>query len=182
MEENIANNIESKKNSPKKKNNLRAFRNLIIKIIVIIIMGYIIFAVLFGVRRMNDQSMNPGIREGSLLFFYRIDKNYNVGDVILFEQEGKEYILRIVAKEGQKIDINEKNELLVDDHPEEHQTYYETEPQRDSNVQFPYIVQSDKIFVMGDYRLAKDDSRIFGAIPIKNIKGKIIGIFQVRNI
>lgn len=182
MEEDIKKNIKPEDKKPKKKNNLKAFGFLIIKLIVIAIIVYIVLAVLYGVTRMNDQSMNPSITEGSLLLYYRIDRDYSVGDVVLFEHNDKEYVLRIVAKEGQKIDINENNELLVDGHPEEHQTFYETEAQKESNIIYPYTVETGNVFVMGDYRLSKDDSRIFGAISVDKIKGKIIGRFQIRNI
>ena len=175
------NNNDSEKNKVKKKNNLKLLKKLIIKIIIIVLMAYIIFKVLFAVRRMDDQSMNPSITEGNLLLFYRLDKKYNVGDIILFEHNGKEYVLRIVAKEGQKVDINEKNELLINGHKENLQTYYETAKQQDSSIEYPYLVENGKVFVMGDYRLSKDDSRIFGAISINQIKGKIIGRLQSRN-
>ena len=164
------------------KNIWKEFLNLALKILVISLIGYIVFGVLFGIRRMNDQSMNPSIKEGSLIVFYRMDKNYNVGDVIVFENNNKEYILRIVAKSGQEVNINEDSELLVDKLPEEHQTFYETKAKEESNIEYPYIVETGKVFVMSDYRLTKDDSRMFGAVPIEKIKGKVIGKVQIRNI
>ena len=126
--------------------------------------------------------MNPSITEGSLLLYYRLDKNYNVGDVVLFKYNNKDYVLRIVAREGQIVNINEDNELLVDGYPEEHQTFYETEIKEDSEITFPYTVEKGKVFVMGDYRLSKEDSRIFGEVETNTIKGKIISIFKTRNI
>ena len=58
----------------------------------------------------------------------------------------------------------------------------ETKAKEESNIEYPYIVETGKVFVMSDYRLNKDDSRMFGAVPIEKIKGKVIGKVQIRNI
>ena len=172
---------ELKKKKEKSKT-IRNIRNLIIKIIMLIITYLIVLGLIFGLKRMDTSFMSPKITEGDLLVFYRIDRNFEIEDVILFENRGKQYVMRIVAKEGQTVDISEDGKLLIDGYPEEHQAFFETDKDETSQIKFPYRVESGKYFVMNDYRLNKSDSRLFGTISRESIKGKIIGRLQVRNI
>ena len=56
---------------------------------------------------MNTSFMSPYITEGDLLIYYKYDKNFELGDVVLIENEGKQEVYRIVAKEGQTLEITE---------------------------------------------------------------------------
>ena len=131
---------------------------------------------------MDTSFMSPYITEGDLLIYYKYDKNFELGDAVLIEKEGRQSVYRIVAKEGQTLEINEQGRLLIDGYPEEHQVFYATDPEEGSEIAFPYTVEEGKYFVMNDYRLEKNDSRIFGTISANSILGKIIGRLQIRNI
>ena len=153
---------------------------LIIKIVIFSIIYYIFFGVVFGIKRMETSFMSPSITEGDLLVYYRMDKNYELGDVIVVKNN-KKNVYRIVAKAGQTVNVNEQGVLLIDGYPEEHQAFYETNLE-DSQMIFPYTVEEGKLFVMNDYRLEDKDSRTFGTIFEDSIIGKVIGRLQIRNI
>ena len=154
---------------------------LVTKIVILSIIYYIFFGVVFGIKRMETSFMSPSITEGDLLIYYRMDKNYELGDVIVVKNN-KENVYRIVAKAGQTVDVNEQGVLLIDGYPEEHQAFYETDLKEDTQMIFPYTVEEGKLFVMNDYRLEKQDSRTFGTIFEDSIIGKVIGRLQIRNI
>ena len=154
---------------------------LLIKIVILVIIYYIFFGVVFGIKRMETSFMSPNITEGDLLVYYRIDKSYELGDVVVIKNN-KKNVYRIVAKEGQTVDVNEQGILLIDGYPEEHQAFYETNSDENSQITFPYTVEEGKFFVMNDYRLEKKDSRAFGTIFADSIIGKVIGRLQIRNI
>ena len=44
-------------------------------------------------------------------------------------------------------------------------------------LQLHYVVPEGHVFAMGDNRSNSRDSRIFGAVPIENIKGKALFIW-----
>ena len=164
--------------SKTRKNLIRLF----IKIVMVIILFYIFFGFVFGIKRMNTSFMSPNITEGDLLVYYRIDRNFELGDVVLIKNNNSQDVYRIVAKEGQTVDVNEEGKLTVDGYPEEHQVFYLTESDENSQIKFPYQVEEGKYFVMNDYRLEKSDSRTFGTIYKDSILGKVIGKLQIRNI
>lgn len=157
-------------------------KDLIIKIILIVGIVYVVFTYGFGMLRMKGVSMVPSISDGDLVVFYRLDKKYKSGDIVVFNNKKDTYCLRIVATEGQTVDINGEGDLIINGHIEEEQTYFKTPEAEDSEIQFPYIVESGKIFVIGDYRKETKDSRIFGAINKNDIEGKVISILRTKNV
>ena len=178
--DNITKKEKSKQESKKiLKQNIR---NLLIKIIFIIIACYILLGIVFGIKRMNTSFMKPKITEGDLLIFYRMNKEYDIEDVVVFEKNNKQYVSRIIAKEGQTVDVSEEGELLINGYPEQEESYYEMEKPEDMEITFPYTVKPGTYFVLNDYRTNSEDSRKFGAVGKDELKGKIIGRIQIRNI
>lgn len=166
----------------KKEKRIRNLINLSIKILTLALIFYIFFGVVFGLKRMETSFMSPNITDGDLLLYYKVDKNFELADVVVVNINNKKNVYRIVAKEGQTVDISENGILLIDGYPEEHQAFYETNKVENSEVAFPYTVEPGKYFIMNDYRLEKNDSRVFGTISADSIIGKVIGRLQIRNI
>ena len=108
-------------------------KSLLVKIVLILSICYIIFTYCFGVLRMRGISMVPSISDGDLVVYYRLDKEYISGDIIVFKnEENKTRVLRIVATEGQTVDINGSGELMINNHVEGEQSYFKTEEAEES--------------------------------------------------
>lgn len=134
---------------------------------------------LFGLHRYNDDSMKPAIKDGDLVVYYRIDKDYSVGDLLTYEYKGKLRIARVIATEGSTIDINENGLMVNGSLQQEQDIYTETLPYKEG-VEFPLKVPPGQLFVLGDNRLTAVDSRVFGAIPIEETQGKVVVIIRRR--
>lgn len=186
-EENFQNEIKERKEriTNKRKNKQRFMQNikvLVIKTLFIVLLFYITFFYIFGITRIKDLAMRPTIEPGSLALYYRLDKDYHVGDVVTFEKDGKRYVLRIIATQNQTVSLNMDGEFITNDGNEQHQTYFENIIPEDSSITYPYKVGNNQVFVVGDYRVETEDSRTFGAINMDTIDGKVISILQTKDI
>lgn len=104
-------------------------------------------------------------------------------DIIVFRFPGdrsKDYIKRVIGLPGDKIEIKDKviyinNQELKDSHGIYKGAVFGMEPERHSFG--PYTVPDDEVFVMGDNRDRSYDSRYWGGVPIKEIKGRAFIIY-----
>ena len=175
---------KSKKYTQKeyKKLILENIKLLAIKIIFIVILIYVVFFWVFGVTRLKDRAMKPNVADGDLLLYYRLDKNYEIEDIVTFKKDDKRYVLRIIATAGQTITLNSDGDFIIDGGTEKHQTYFKNEIPENSQITYPYTVEPNHVFVVGDYRLDTNDSRTFGAIDVSIIDGKVISLLQTKNL
>ena len=58
--------------------------------------------------------------------------------------------------------------------------FYPTYKAEGSAVSFPYTVEEGKAFILNDYREDTDDSRIFGAVDMKDIDGPFLFTLRRR--
>jgi signal peptidase I len=108
------------------------------------------------------------------------------GDIIIFkypQDPSKDFIKRCIATEGQVVEIIDKK-LYVDGKwfPDpSHSKYIEPyvipkgRGQRDNFG--PYKVPPDHLFMMGDNRDNSRDSRFWGPLSMKHVKGKAIVLY-----
>ena len=83
----------------------------------------------------------------------------------------KDYIKRVIAVAGDTVAMRD-GQVYVDGQLQ-HEGYL-PDSYRD-HADFPQeIVPRGDIFVLGDHRAVSDDSRIFGFVPIRNIRGQAV--------
>ena len=143
------------------------------KIVFVIATLALLYFFLFGIIRYNDDGMKPALKDGDVVVYYRLDKKYSVGDLLTYEYKGKLRVARVIATAGSTIDINEDG-LIVNGSPQQEQDIYK------EGVEFPLKVPEGSLFVLGDNRTSAVDSRVFGAIPIKDPQGKVVTIVRRR--
>jgi signal peptidase I len=88
---------------------------------------------------------------------------------------------RIVAQGGDVVDLNADGLLVVNGNVQEEEIFYVTEAMG-NEITYPYTVEADSYFVLCDFRTASIDSRSFGAVPKKNLDGKVITLLRRRGI
>ncbi|MBU0598554.1 signal peptidase I [Patescibacteria group bacterium] len=150
----------------------------------------IVFALLVAllvrlfVYRVNGGSMETTLLTGDFVFVDKISYRFTepqVGDIIVFEyplNPSKDFIKRIVARPGQRVEIVDKklyvDDKLVPDAPGVIHTDPEIIPElfspRDNFG--PFTLPEGQYFVMGDNRDDSQDSRFWGFLERKHIIGK----------
>lgn len=154
---------------------------LLAKIAAIIVVFLLVFLFLFGLCRNSEASMDPAVKDGDLVMFYRLDKNYIAQDTLVLEFEGHKQVRRVVATAGDTVDITEEG-LLVNGALQQEAEIYSLTQRYEDGVEFPLTVREGEVFVLGDSRVNAADSRIYGAVRVKDTLGKVMTILRWRNI
>lgn len=154
---------------------------LLLKIVLIILAVILVFTFMYGMARINDVSMKPAIKDGDLVMYYRLDKRFVSGDIAVFKKDGRTTTGRAVAVAGDTVDIT-KDGLMINSATQISQDIYFDTTQFQNGVDFPITVGEGQIFVLGDNRPEASDSRIYGCINIKDVKGKAIAVIRTRGL
>ena len=156
--------------------------SLLVKIVSIAFVFLLLFMFLFGIARYQDPSMNPSIKDGDLVFFYRFKSGgYKPADVIILDFEGQRQARRVVATAGDTVDIADGGLLVNGALQYEPEIYQRTERYAEG-VEFPLVVPEGHVFVLGDGRSGASDSRIYGCVDINDTLGKVMAVLRGRGI
>ena len=111
-------------------------------------------------------------------FIYKF-KEPKRGDIIVFKfpgNEKKDYIKRLIGLPKDKVEMR-NNRVFINDKPlDESYTIYQGHYGTKSSFG-PVIVPEKKLFMMGDNRYNSSDSREWGFLDKKKVKGKAFIIY-----
>ena len=149
--------------------------------LIIVAACTILIAVLFlPVLRIYGSSMVPTLNEGEIVVAVK-GASFQAGDVIGVYFGSKLLVKRVMATEGQWVDIDKDGNVYVYDHVrgEPLDEPYLAEGGKalgETNITLPCQVPPESIFVMGDSRATSIDSRntSVGCIDLDNVVGKIV--------
>ena len=149
-------------------------KTLLFKILVLAAALAVMFGVVFGITPMKGGDMEPKISAGDLLLYYRLEKDFARNDVVLMERDGDQYAGRIIAMPGEVIEITPTGTMSIDGNQiVETDIFYETKP-IEGISRYPLTLGEDEYFILADKRDTAKDSRYFGPVKGKEIKGKVI--------
>jgi signal peptidase I len=152
-----------------------------IKLGVVCLALWLIFTFAFGIKQMHGENMYPRLRDGDLLLYNRMERNYAIGDVVVFEVDKVPCVGRIVAQGGDVVEVTENGELWVNGNLQSEEIFYATEADP-FGVEYPYTVEEDSYFMLCDFRTESTDSRSYGAVSVDDFCGKVITILRRRGI
>ena len=161
--------------------NKNAIRSFVKKLLLIILVLWLLFTFIFGFFVVYNDDMFPKMVPSDLLIYYRLDRDFYVGDVVVVGKNDANYALRIVASGGDTVDISEEGQLIVNNsYQAESNIFYPTGQydQTESQVTFPMKLKENEVFVLGDMRKGAKDSRYFGPVEKNEIKGKVFTLLR----
>ncbi len=124
--------------------------------------------------------MFPAVKDGDLLFALRLQKKYEADDVVIYRHNGKRYIGRIAALGSDVVSLDDSGILIVNGTVQGGEIIFPT--YSGETLTYPYRVDPDSVFVLGDYRTQTEDSRNFGSIPLEYVEGKVITYLRRRGL
>lgn len=129
-------------------------------IIIAIVITFGLKTFIISTSVVEGESMAPTLNDGDRIIFnkliYLIGEP-DRGDVVIIQRTLKNYVKRVIALPGEKIEM--KNHILyIDDQPSEQQYLSEESDTHTGNFG-PYSIPNEHYFVMGDNRAISKDSR-----------------------
>jgi signal peptidase I len=195
--------IQDKLNQNKETSVLNEVWQWIKAILAAIVIALLIRGFIFEPVLVDGPSMEPTLFTGEKLILYKLGSFFRSpekGDIVVVEiNQGKfaffkflnksdfakkvlptfikevDYIKRVIAVEGDVIDIKEgyvyiNGEKIEEDYLlQQGATYIRTDA-----ITFPYKVKVGEIIVLGDNRVNSRDSRELGPLPVSAVKGKAV--------
>ena len=169
------NEIESEMSQVRSKGKFRqALKGTIGTFIVVAALAVIVAFVFLPVLRItNGHNMEPGFQPGDIILLTKNDE-VNNGDICAFYFNNKLLLRRVIAREGDTVEIDEKGYVKVNKEFLEEDGYISEHALGQCDIDFPFRVPSGQLFVMGDNRDYALDSRAtnFGCISQDEIYGK----------
>jgi signal peptidase I len=160
---------------------IRELLSLLVKLGVVAVIAAIVLSLVYGFFRTDDPGMSPAIKSGDLTLFYRFDKEYKAGDVLVLRFEGKRNVARVVAIEGDTVDITEDG-LVINGALQQEPSIYEKTDRYEEGADFPLVLGEGEVFVLGDARENATDGRIYGAVNENDTLGTVIAVIRRKNI
>ena len=156
---------------PKKSFNLKKeIGEWAVAIVVAVVLAFIIRTFLFELVQVSGPSMENTLHTGDRLVVTKLNYTPKQGDIVVFRPDqhpNEPYIKRVIATEGQTVDIDFARSIVYVDGEVYEEDYIKNDTNNKYDVQFPLTVPEDCVFVMGDNRQQSHDGRSLDVSSIK---------------
>lgn len=152
----------------------RALRSTLYSLVIVAAAAVLVATLWMPVLRIYGNSMTPTLSTGSIVVALK-GSSYKQGDIIAMYYGNKLLVKRCVGTAGDWIDIDRDGNVFVNSELLE-EPYLTEKAFGECNIELPYQVPENSIFVLGDHRATSIDSRntSVGSVDTENVVGKIV--------
>ena len=166
--------IESELNRVKYKEKYgRTLRSTVYTLITVSAIAILVATLFLPILQIYGTSMAPTLQDGDIVLTVKTSK-FETGDVIAFYYNNKILVKRVIATSGDWVNMDEDGDVTVNGNVL-YEPYIVDKSVGECNIDFPYQVPEERLFVMGDHRSVSIDSRstTIGCISQEQIVGKL---------
>lgn len=157
----------------RKQNSRRIFRQTVFSLLVVAAAAVLAAMLFFPIFRVTGSSMEPTLDPKEIVVCLKSSR-FQSGDLVAFYYNNKVLLKRVIGTAGDTIEIDDSGNVFVNgsqlDEP-----YIMEKSLGQCDIDFPYQVPDNRIFVMGDNRETSVDSRTtaVGCIADEYVIGKV---------
>ncbi len=145
-----------------------------LRFVLLIVSVFLLFRYVIGFAVVGGDSMYPNLQDGNLVMYLRIVPRFRPGDVVSMRvPSGDYYVKRVAAVGGDVVDIRD-GAFYVNGRKANDPWAAGITEEENGAVIYPYRIREGNVFVLGDNRPVSMDSRAFGEVNRRQIKGRII--------
>ena len=151
-------------------------------LVCVVLATVLVFTLVVRIVRVDGQSMRETLQNGDILLTVNrhLAGELKAGDIVVVKKEyfedGKPIVKRIIATEGQTVDIDFDEGVVYVDGQALEEDYINERTYLEEGTEFPLTVPEGSIFVMGDNRNRSSDSRDsrLGTVDARYVIGKAV--------
>ena len=152
----------------------KLLRNTLYSLLIVAAVSILVATLLLPVLEIYGSSMNPTLANGDIVVSIKTNK-LERGDICSLYFNNHLLVKRVIGLPGDYIEIDDAGNVFVNgeylDEP-----YVSEKVLGECDLDFPYVVPEQTVFILGDNRPVAVDSRNeqFGCISKEEIQGKIV--------
>ena len=152
----------------------KVFRSTVFSLVVVAAVTVLIAMLLLPVLQISGTSMSDTLDDEDIVIAIN-GRSYKTGDIIAFYFNNQLLVKRVIAGPGQWVNIDAEGNVYVNNELID-EPYLQEKALGDCDIDLPYQVPAEKVFVMGDHRATSVDSRNsgMGCIENKSVVGRIL--------
>ncbi len=151
-----------------------ALRSTVYSLAVVAAIAILVATLWMPVLQITGASMDPTLVDGQFVVALKND-DFEAGDITAFYYNNKILIKRVIASQGDWVDIDADGNVFVNGIQLE-EPYLQEKSLGECNSDLPYQVPDGRFFVMGDDRAISLDSRTtaVGCISKEQVLGQVV--------
>ena len=152
----------------------RVLRSTVFTLITVAAVAILVATLWMPVLQIYGASMTPTLTDGDIVISRKV-RNLKQGDIVAFYYNNRILVKRYIASAGDWVDIDEDGNVYVNNELLDEPYVYE-KAMGECNIELPYQVPENRIFVLGDHRSVSIDSRStsVGCVAEDQIVGELV--------